>query len=238
MKKFRIFGIVAVFAAAVSVFAAQQAAAPKIVSEKMVVCGNKKLVLGQDGKIIVANASAEIAQIVPFTAYIINNSSNIDWTAYTVDECKVSVVDGKVVWQLFKTRNGKTFKSAEQTLEIQADGIIKLSSKLVDLADKELKHRNEGAYHITVPIAGNEGRKVVFNDSKTLEISADIKHGDWRAPEFKYAIYPDLPAESFTIICKKPETHAMAVYRVGKDVRFAAPFAKETRVGSVYIDLR
>ena len=51
---------------------------PKIANDKVVVCGNKKLMLGQDGTLILSNASGMIAKINPYNAFVEKASNKIE----------------------------------------------------------------------------------------------------------------------------------------------------------------
>ncbi|MBO5765873.1 MAG: carbohydrate binding domain-containing protein, partial [Lentisphaeria bacterium] len=210
---------------------------PKIANDKVVVCGNKKLMLGQDGTLILSNASGMIAKINPYNAFVEKASNKIEWVVFTPNVCKVKFEDGKVVWQLYKTRKDKTFKVAEQTLEVMPDGLIKLSAKFEDIDNDEIKLRGPGSFFVFVPIAGNEGRKIVCNGTLNMEISPKLSHGDWKLKKHKYAVFPDAPTDTFAVSSSKPEIANVTLFRVGKEMRFTFVFTKE-RTGEFYIDLR
>lgn len=212
-------------------------AVPKILNEKMVVCGNKKLLLSHDGKIVLSNSSSRIATIFPFASYIMNDSGKTDWSFTDPKECKVRFEDGKVVWTLMKTRNGKTFKVANQVLEVMPDGILRLSGKFYDPACDDQKLRNNGSFFVSVPFAGNEGRKVIFNDKEELTVTKSIRHGKWNVKTFKYEVFAGSPLDTFTLSAAKPESKILAVLPVGKSFRFSCDLSKE-RTGAIYIDLR
>ena len=232
-RKFFICAIV--FCAAFSVFAASQKVELSA-DGKTVVCGNKKLLLSQDGTITVANASGKIATISPNNAFINKKTGGIEWGFHSPSCCKMSVENGKVFWQLFKWRSEKSFKIAEQTLEIQDNGLVKVSTKFENIDNDEIKFRNNGAHFVLIPIEGNNGRKVVYNDSKELTISENINNQDWRSAEYKYAILTDVPDASFTIIAKKPEVKDTTLYRVGQNIRFTYVLPAQG-AGVIYIDL-
>ena len=213
------------------------AATPKILSEKMVICGNKKLLIGNGGKIVLSNVSSIIATITPYTTFTVKDNGKIEWTPITDKACKLRMQNGKIVWDLYKEKNGKTFKVAKQVLEVTKDGLLRLSAEFENVDNEMLKIRRNGAFFVTTPIAGNEGRKIRFNGGEDLIISNDLKHGDWKVKEHKYEVYYDSPVDTFTLLSKKADFEATAVYRVGKEIRFAYNFSK-TRKASILIDLR
>ncbi|MBO5643922.1 MAG: hypothetical protein J6S90_01620, partial [Lentisphaeria bacterium] len=213
------------------------AATPKILNDKVVVCGNKKLQLSHDGKLVLSNAAKKIATIIPFVAYTNKVENKVDWLAFNSELCTVSMKDGKVVWVLNKKIDGKTFKIAEQTLEVLPDGLLKLSAQYENIDTPTRKLRSSGAVFVNIPLAGNEGRKVIFNDSKELEISKALKHGEWKPKKLKYQVFPDSPVDTFTVHITKPETGSLALGRVGSDLRISCGFNKELS-GALYIDLR
>ena len=212
-------------------------AVPKILNEKMVVCGNKKIMLGQDGTLIISNASGMISKIVLANAFVEKKSGNIDWIPFTSNVCKVRLDNDKVVWSLSKTRHGKTFKVAEQTLEVMPDGLIKLSGVFESIDNADIKYRNNGSFFVYVPVSGNEGRNIVFNGSRKMEISPSLKHSEWRLNDYKYTVFPEAPADTFSLLCRKPEIQNATLYRVGKDMRFTYIFP-EARTGVICLDLR
>ena len=213
------------------------AATPKILNDKVIVCGNKKLQLSHDGKLVLSNAAKKIATIIPFVAYTNKVENKIDWLAFNSELCTVSMKDGKVVWVLNKKIDGKTFKIAEQTLEVLPDGLLKLSAQYENIDTPTRKLRSSGAVFVNIPLAGNEGRKVIFNDSKELEISKALKHGEWKPKKLKYQVFPDSPVDTFAVHITKPETGSLALGRVGSDLRISCGFNKELS-GAIYIDLR
>ena len=231
----KIFICAVVFGAVFSVFAAPQKAELSA-DGKAVICGNKKLLLGQDGTLTVANASGKIATIRPNNAFTVKKTGETEWGFLSPSLCKMSAENGKVSWELFKWRNDKSFKVAEQTLEILSDGLIKVSTTFENIDNDEIKFRNRGAHFVFIPIAGNEGRKVVYNDSKELTVSEKINSQDWRSAEYKYAIFSDVPEAAFTVIARKPEVKDTTLYRVGKDIRFTYIFPAQG-AGVIYIDL-
>ena len=213
------------------------AATPKIVNEKMVVCGNKKMLLTHDGKIVLSNAAAKIADIQPYTSFEDKETGKTDWGSFTSDLCSAKLVDGKIVWVLNKKIGGKKVKVAEQTLEVMPDGLIKLCAQFENIDTDERKIKTKGSIFINVPIAGNEGRKVLFNDSKTLAIAKTLKHGEWKPKSLKYQVFPDSPVDTFTVSGVKPEFGTMGIGRVGKDIRISCGGNKEFQT-LIYIDLR
>ena len=224
-----------VFCAAFAVFA--ESAAKLSADGKEVVCGNKKLQLKQDGSIIVANAAGPIAKITLSNAFINKKTGATEWGFHSPALCKMSVEEGKVKWYIAKWRGNDSFKVAEQTLEVMPDGLVKLSTEFENIDNDEIKFRNRGALLVMVPIAGNEGRKVVYNDTKELAVSEKISSQDWRSAEYKYDVLTDVPDASFTISAKKPEVKDTTLYRVGKDIRFTYVFPAEGP-NVTYIDLR
>ena len=213
------------------------AAVPKILNEKMVVCGNKKLLLSHDGKIVLSNSSSMIATIFPFASYVFTASGKSDWAFTDSKKCKVRFEDGKVIWDLMKTHNGKTFKVADQTLELMPDGILRLSGKFYEPACDDQKLRRNGSFFIQIPFAGNEGRKVIFNDEENLTVTKSLRHGKWNAKKFKYEVFAGSPSDTFTLSAAKPESNLLTVLPVGKSFRFSCDFSKN-RTGALYIDLR
>ena len=204
---------------------------------KSVVCGNKKMLLGKDGIITIANAADKIAMISPYNAFINKKTGATEWGFSSPSLCKMNVENGKVSWQFFKWRTDKSFKTGEQTLEIMPDGVIKLSTKFENIDNDDVKFRNSGAYFITFPLSGSEGRKVVYNDSKTLTVSEKMSSQDWRSSEYKYDIFTDVPEKTFTVIARKPEVKDTTLYRVNKDIRCTYIFPAGGS-GVIYVDLK
>jgi hypothetical protein len=223
-----------VFCAAFAVFAESEV---KLSADgKEVVCGNKKLLLKQDGSIIVANAAGSIAKITLNNAFINKKTGATEWGFHSPSLCKMSVEEGKVKWYIAKWRGNESFKVAEQTLEVMPDGLVKLSTEFENIDNDEIKFRNRGALFVLLPVSGNEGRQVIYND-KTLTISEKITSQDWRSEEYKYTIFSDVPDAAFTISAKKPEVKDTTLYRVGKEIRFTYVFPAEGPQVT-YIDLR
>ena len=223
----------AAFCAAFSAFAKVELTS----DGKAVVCGNKKLLLSSDGTLTLANAAGNIAQINPHNAFINKKTGNTEWGFFSPSLSKMNVENGKVSWQLFKWRNNQSFKVAEQTLEIMSDGLIKISTKFEKIDNDEIKFRNSGSHFILIPIAGNEGRKVVYNDKKTLTVSEKVSHLDWKSNEYKYTFFPDVPENTFTVFARKPESKDTSFFRVGKNIR-CAYLIPDQGAGVIYIDLR
>ena len=213
------------------------AVTPKILNEKMVICGNKKLLIGNDGKIILSNVSSKLATFTPYITFTAKDTGKIDWTPFTEKLCKVRMKGEKIVWDLRKEKNGKICKVAEQTLEVLPDGLLKLSVKFENIDNEHLKSRKSGSIFVTVPIAGNEGKKVLFNGTDELVINTSLKHSNWKVKEHKYELYPNSPVETFTLLSKKTDVSNTAVYRVGKDIRFSFNNLN-SGTGSILIDLR
>ena len=226
----------ALFCAAVSVYADAQKV-ELAADGKAVVCGAKKLLLGKDGILTVANADGKIASITPYNAFTNKKTGATEWGFSSPSLCKMSVENGKVAWQFFKWRGNGSFKTGEQTLEVMPDGLIKLSAKFENIDNDEIKFRTNGSYFIFFPIAGNEGRKVVYNGSNELTVSENAKSQDWRSNEYKYDIFTDVPASTFTVVGRKPEVKDTTFYRVGKELRCTYVFPAGG-AGSIYIDLK
>ena len=213
------------------------AAVPKIIDDKMVVCGNKKLLLSHDGKIVLSNSSSKIAAIYPFTSYVDIATGKTDWTFTDPKACKMRCEDGKIIWELMRTHKGKTFKAADQVLEIMPDGIIRLSGKFYESECEDQKQRNNCSFFVDVQFAGNEGRKIIFNDSDELTVSKTIRHGRWNVKSFKYEFFAGSPLDTFTLSCAKPESKFLGLLPLAKTFRAACNFNAE-RTGALYIDLR
>ena len=98
------------------------AATPKIVNEKMVVCGNKKMLLTHDGKIVRSNAAAKIADIQPYTSFENKEPGKTDWGSFTSDLCSAKLVDGKIL-----TAGGRVL------------GVTNVGKDLADARDKSYK---------------------------------------------------------------------------------------------------
>jgi len=211
-------------------------AVPKFQSDKMIVSGNKKLTFENDGTITVSNSSYVLATIIPFSAYNDKHTNKTDWVFVSGKDCKVRRDGNRIVWELFKTKRGKTVKVVDQTLEILDDGIIRMTSKFYKLNDENLERRQNCSIFLATPIEGNEGRKVVFNGKAGI-VSNKLKFSGYRENEFKYEVYPDIPADTFTVKCVKPQTKSVSIFPVGKKLRFVCAPSKE-EVAVIDIDLR
>ena len=212
------------------------AAVPKMLNDKMIVSGNKKLAIESDGTLVLSNASAKIATIMPYSAYTDKNTKKTDWIFLTQKECKVKRDGNKVVWELYKEKKGEKVKVVDQTLEILDNGLIRLTAKFLKVDTANIVRRSNCSFFVTTPLEGNEGRKVVFN-GKDGAISANLKFNSYREAACKYEVYPDTPVDTFTLSCTKPQYTSCAVYRVGKDMRFVCAANKDD-VAVMEIDLR
>lgn len=211
-------------------------ATPEIKSDKMIVSGNKKLTFDNSGKITLSNASYVIASFSAYTAFTDKATGKTDWIFCTAKDCKARRDGNKIIWELFKTKRGKSVKTADQTLELLDNGIIRMTVKFPKINNEDIERKKNCSIFVTTPIEGNEGRKVVFNGKPDV-ISAKFKRNAYREKEFKYELYPDAPADTFTLTCSKPQVKATAIYRVGKDIRFVCVANKEDSA-VLDIDLR
>lgn len=188
MKK-TIMLLAALFCAAVC------SAKTEIVSQSEIACGDKKIVLGTDGVLSIANAAGEIANVS--LQYVFKDSAgNTDWFTVTPKLCKMRRDGDKIVWELWKQYKQTTWKVADQTLELLPDGQLKLSAKVFNPEGGELTPRTAfGSFFILFPVAGNEGKKLIFNDEERT-LSPDMKNiSAWRGKRFDFTIFPDNPAE-------------------------------------------
>ena len=212
------------------------AARPEIKSEKLIVSGNKKLSLEADGTITLSNSSAMLAKIYPFSAYTDKSNGKTDWIFLTPKNCKIRRDGNKIVWELYKVKRDTTVKVVDQTLELLDNGILRLTCKFHKVNDANLERRKSASIFVTTPIDGNAGRKITFN-GKANVISEKLKYNCYRENECKYEVYPDAPADTFTLSCTKPGFKVASLFRVRDNIRFSCtPDAGEVAV--LDIDLR
>ncbi len=171
-------------------------AMPKMVSDTMIQCGNKKVSMGRDGSIKISNSAGEIMTISLQYVFRDRETNTVDWITTTSNICKIRRQGNSVVWELWKKHKLHTWKIADQKIEILKDGNLKLSAKAYAPANDRLECRSgRAAYFISFPVAGNEGKKFTFNDEERT-LSAKLKNSSlWNGRRFDYNIFPDNPAE-------------------------------------------
>ena len=171
-------------------------AMPKMVSNTMIQCGNKKVSMGRDGSIKISNSAGELVTINLQYVFRDKETNAVDWITTTSNICKIRRQGNSVVWELWKKHKLHTWKIADQKIEILKDGNLKLSAKAYAPANDRLECRSgRAAYFISFPVAGNEGKKFTFNDEERT-LSAKLKNSSlWNGRRFDYNIFSDNPAE-------------------------------------------
>ena len=208
---------------------------PVIQNENAIICGNKKLTLSKDGRLVISNISGEIAT-VNFYYVFQDSAGKVDWFSETPALCKVRRDGNKIIWELWKQHRLETWKVADQTLELLPDGLLKLEVQTHNPKTTKLTPRSSAAaIFITFPVAGNEGKTLVSNGNK-LKLAAGMKGVSlWRGNRFDYDLFPENPAESVSL--KNVSAKATTKIIVGKRHRIAYTFDKSNK-GAILIDLR
>ena len=211
-------------------------AMPKFLNKNTIVCGNKQLLLSADGKISIANTSGEIVSINLQYVFQDVSTGSVDWITTTAALCKIRQQGNKVLWELWKKHKLHTWKIADQSIEILSDGRIKLSAQVCNPQSSALKPRNPlAAFFVYFPVAGNEGKKMKFNDTE-YTLNADTKGiGLWNGKRFDYDLFYDNPAE--TVIFRSVDINRTGKLVTAKKHRIDFTFNREGN-GSIIIDLR
>ena len=216
---------------------------PQIINQTTILAGNKKVALGNDGKIVISNASGEIVTVELYHVFK-DSKGHVDWITTTDGLCKAKQNGNKVVWQLWKKHKLETWKVADQTIELLEDGLLKLSAQVHAPQSTELSPRgNSAAFFVSFPVAGNEGKKLIY-DGKDFELNGDLKSLSnwkgqrfdyWRCKNFDYNIFADNPAEN--VIFKNLTAPRTGKLIVGKRHRIDYYFKKDGSC-SILIDVR
>ena len=193
-------------------------AMPEFLNKNAIVCGNKQVTLSADGKVSISNTAGEIASINLQYVFQDSATGNVDWINTTAALCKMKKEGNKVTWELWKKHKLHTWKMADQTIEILEDGKLKLSAQVHNPKTDKIKPRNPlASFFVMFPVAGNEGKKMVFNGS-AHKLSASMKSvSAWRGTKFDYDLFPDNPAEN--VIFQSSNILQTTAFIVGKNHR-------------------
>lgn len=213
---------------------AAAAVKPEFADSKTIVCGNRKISFAQDGTLSISNPDKEIVSIKLQHVFLNSDTKKPDWITTTPALCKVRQEGNKVVWELWKKHELHTWKIADQTLEILADGTLELSAQVYNPDTQKLTPRQPFAsYFILMPVQGNEGKKIVFN-GKEITLNANTKPCTaWRG-KYVFNLFPDNPEEN--IIFRNKNVYQAGMLITSGKHRISYHFQKDGKC-SVIIDL-
>jgi hypothetical protein len=205
-----------------------------LVQGHTIVCGNKQVSLDKDGTIVIADGGGVLAKIHIYMAYNNDKTGKTDWNTFSAQACTLKKVDEKFIWELGKEHDLKSWKAADMSLQIDADGNIILQATAYPPEAEGFTWRGEPRIFIFTPFARAEGKTLSLNGEHHKMVStAKSIAGDWRAQKFEYAFYSDSPAETFMVRAEKPQVgHATTCYpdAFNKAFRTVLPFTNQNTV--------